>query len=37
MSGDVEVLRRIYSLFNARDIESVLAAMDPEVTCRSRQ
>ena len=31
MSGDVEVLRRIYSLFNARDIESVLAAMDPEV------
>jgi ketosteroid isomerase-like protein len=31
MSDDVELLRRIYSLFNARDIESVLAAMDPEV------
>lgn len=31
MSQDVELLKRIYSLFNARDIDSVLAAMDPDV------
>ena len=31
MSDDVQLLRRIYTLFNARDIESVLATMHPEV------
>jgi hypothetical protein len=31
MSDDVELLRRVYALFNGRDIESVLAAMHPEV------
>ena len=31
MSDDVELLRRVYSLFNGRDIESVLAAMHPDV------
>jgi len=31
MPDDVELLRRIYALFNCRDIESVLAAMDSEV------
>jgi limonene-1,2-epoxide hydrolase len=31
MANDVEVVRRVYALFNARDIESVLAAMHPEV------
>ncbi len=31
MSDDVELLRRIYALFNGRDIERVLAAMAPEV------
>ncbi len=31
MANDVELLRRVYSLFNGRDIESVLAAMHPEV------
>ena len=28
---DVELLKRVYALFNGRDIESVLAAMHPEV------
>ncbi|MBV8630817.1 MAG: nuclear transport factor 2 family protein [Silvibacterium sp.] len=27
MSGDVELLRRLYERFNARDMESLLAAM----------
>jgi ketosteroid isomerase-like protein len=31
MSDDVELLRRVYALFNAREIESVLAAMHPDV------
>ncbi len=31
MSDDVELLRRVYALFNGRDVESVLAAMHPEV------
>jgi SnoaL-like domain len=31
MSDDVELLRRVYALFNSRDIESVLAAMHPDV------
>jgi hypothetical protein len=31
MSDDVELLRRVYALFNGRDIESVLEAMHPEV------
>ena len=31
MSDDVELLRRVYALFNGRDIESVLAAMHPDV------
>jgi hypothetical protein len=28
---DVELLKRVYALFNRRDIESVLAAMHPDV------
>ena len=31
MSDDVEILRRVYALFNGRDIENVLAAMHSEV------
>ena len=31
MSDDVELLKRVYDLFNSRDIESVLAAMHPDV------
>ena len=31
MSDDVELLRRVYALFNGRDIESVLSAMHPKV------
>jgi hypothetical protein len=31
MSDDVELLKRVYDLFNSRDIESVLAAMHPNV------
>ena len=31
MSDDVELLRRVYVLFNGRDIDSVLTAMHPEV------
>ena len=31
MSDDVEFLRRVYALFNARDIENVLAAMHLDV------
>ena len=31
MSDDVELLRRVYALFNGRDIESVLAAMHRDV------
>ena len=31
MSDDVELLRRVYALFNSREIESVLAAMHPDV------
>ena len=31
MLDDVELLRRIYALFNRRDIEGVLAAMHPDV------
>ncbi len=31
MSDDVELLKRVYDLFNSRDIESVLAAMHQDV------
>jgi len=31
MSDDVKFLRRVYALFNARDIDNVLAAMHPDV------
>jgi ketosteroid isomerase-like protein len=31
MPDDVELLRRVYALFNGRDIESILAAMQPDV------
>jgi nuclear transport factor 2 (NTF2) superfamily protein len=31
MSEDGELLRRIYALFNGREIESVLAALHPDV------
>jgi ketosteroid isomerase-like protein len=31
MPDDVELLKRVYALFNRRDIESVLAAMRPDV------
>ena len=31
MPDDVKLLRRVYALFNSREIESVLAAMHPEV------
>lgn len=31
MLGDVELLKRVYTLFNGREIESVLAAMHPDV------
>jgi hypothetical protein len=31
MPDDVELLRGVYALFNNRDIESVLAAMHPDV------
>ena len=31
MLDDVELLRGLYALFNSRDIESVLAAMHPDV------
>jgi hypothetical protein len=31
MSDEVELLNKVYSLFNAREIESVLAAMHPDV------
>jgi hypothetical protein len=31
MSDDVELLKRVYDLFNSRDIESVLANMHPDV------
>ena len=31
MPDDVELLRRVYALFNGRDIESVLAAMHSDV------
>ncbi len=31
MLDEVELLKRIYALFNGRDIESVLAAMHPEL------
>jgi ketosteroid isomerase-like protein len=31
MSDDVELLKRVYDLFDSRDIESVLAAMHPDV------
>ena len=32
MDGDVELLRRIYDRFNARDIDGVLAALADDVT-----
>ncbi len=32
MSEEVELLKRVYALFNKRDIEPVLAAMHPDVT-----
>ena len=31
MPDDAELFRRVYALFNGRDIESVLAAMHPDV------
>jgi nuclear transport factor 2 (NTF2) superfamily protein len=31
MPADVELIRGLYALFNSRDMERVLAAMDPEV------
>ena len=31
MPDDVKLLRRVYALFNSREIESVLAAMHPDV------
>lgn len=31
MSDDVKLLKRVYALFNGREIESVLAAMHPDV------
>ena len=31
MPGEVELLKRIYALFNARDMEAVLAAMSEDV------
>jgi ketosteroid isomerase-like protein len=31
MRRDVELIRRVYALFNSREIESVLAAMHPDV------
>src|SRR5579863_4883372 len=31
MSGEVQLLKRVYGQFNARDIESVLAAMHHDV------
>jgi len=31
MSDDVQLLRRVYELFNRREIERVLAAMHPDV------
>ena len=31
MPDDVELFRRVYAFFNGRDIESVLAAMHPNV------
>jgi ketosteroid isomerase-like protein len=32
MPGEVELLKRIYALFNARDMEAVIAAMREDVT-----
>jgi ketosteroid isomerase-like protein len=32
MSDEVELLKRVYDRFNARDMETVLAAMDEDVT-----
>lgn len=32
MDGDVELLKRIYDRFNARDIDSVLAMLADDVT-----
>jgi ketosteroid isomerase-like protein len=32
MAGEVELLKRIYARFNAREMESVLAAMHEDVT-----
>ena len=31
MADDVELLRRVYALFNGREIESILGAMHPDV------
>ena len=31
MTDEVDILRRVYALFNARDMESVLAAMHEDV------
>jgi ketosteroid isomerase-like protein len=31
MPDDVELIRRVYAFFNGREIESVLAAMHPDV------
>ncbi len=31
MSAEIEILKRVYERFNARDMEAVLAALDPDV------
>jgi len=31
MPGDIELIKRLYALFNARDMDALLAAMSPEV------
>ena len=31
MSGEIELLREVYAAFNRRDIETVLARLDPDV------
>jgi hypothetical protein len=31
MASDIELLKRVYAMFNAREMDAVLAAMHPEV------
>jgi hypothetical protein len=35
MDGDVELLKRIYDRFNARDIDGVLTVLTDDVACPS--